>query len=637
MRKTQPQKIELLAPARTAEIAIEAIRHGADAVYMGGPSHGARQAAANSLDDIARVVEYAHIFDAKVYVTVNTIIYDDEMPQVVDRIWQLYAIGVDAIIVQDLGLLKQHLPPIALHASTQCDIRTPERAKFLQDAGFSQLVLARELSLDEISEIRHTVDVPLEAFVHGALCVSYSGDCQASFMATGRSANRGECAQICRYKFDMETSTGHKLLSGKHLLSLHDLNRLNWLEEMMRAGVSSFKIEGRLKDVDYVKNIVAAYSRQIDRIISTNPRQWQRASLGRVEYKFEPDVAKSFNRGFTSYFFKPEHCNMQMASIDTPKYIGKEIGKVRHSLNPNCIIVDLVEPIVNGDGLGYFTPKGDYSGFRVNKIEHNKIFTASPIEPIKPGTTLYRNYDKKFSDNILRRDSANRIIAVKGHLRTVGDRIVLRLSIDDQRFAVAALKAPIEAARSEQTEIHRQAASKLGDTPFVLTEFIDEAKNTFIPASALTSLRREAANWLIKTIALTHDYNRSIVWDKAVCHNAPKYHQNEPAPSRHLNIANKHAMQFYNEATGIVEKLPMAIEVENPTAESEIRVMQTRYCLRRELGICRKKQGVCKNTYLKGVSPDDITSTLFLTSGNLRLRLEFDCRNCLMNVYTPNK
>ncbi len=290
------QYLELLAPAKNKETAIAAIDHGADAVYIGAPSHGARRQAANTLEDIKEVVTYAHRFNVRVYVTVNTIVYDNELADVCELVWNLYSAGVDALIVQDMSLLRMNLPPIALHASTQCDIRTPSKARFLQDAGFSQLVLPRELSLDEIRAFSNAVDIPLEAFVHGALCVSYSGDCQASFLTTGRSANRGECAQICRYKFNLEDSRGNRLIEGKHLLSLKDMNRLDMLQDMADAGISSFKIEGRLKDIGYVKNVVAAYSDALNRIVAASDGKYRRRSRGTCEVTFTPDVTRSFNQ-----------------------------------------------------------------------------------------------------------------------------------------------------------------------------------------------------------------------------------------------------------------------------------------------------------------------------------------------------
>ena len=333
------RELELLAPAGNADIAIEAILHGADAVYIGPPTHGARKAAANSLEDIKKVVSFAHQFGAKVYCTVNTIIYENELTEVESLIRKLYIIGVDALIVQDMGILRMDIPPIALHASTQCDTRTPEKAKFLEDVGFSQLVLARELTLNEIKKIHDTVDVPLECFIHGALCVSYSGRCHASQATKGRSANRGACAQICRLPFNLTDSRGRVLQKNKHLLSLKDFNLSDNLEELIQVGVSSFKIEGRLKEVGYVKNVVAYYRQKIDEIIRKYPDKYRRSSYGKSTIDFIPQLDKSFNRGFTTYFLNDRR-PANISSPDTPKSMGE-------------IITD-INQLNNGDGISYF-------------------------------------------------------------------------------------------------------------------------------------------------------------------------------------------------------------------------------------------------------------------------------------------
>ncbi|MDE7396533.1 MAG: U32 family peptidase, partial [Muribaculum sp.] len=362
--------LELLAPARNAEVARQAVLHGADAVYIGAAGFGARAAASNSFDDIKAVVEVAHSYGARVYVTVNTIVYDSELKGVEQMIRELYRVGVDALIVQDLGILRMDIPPIDLHASTQCDIRTHEKARFLESLGFSQLVLPRELSLEEIAAIRSATSVPLEAFVHGALCVSYSGDCQASQLTCGRSANRGECAQICRYAFDLYAGTSdYPVVRGKHLLSLRDLNRSDSLEAMAAAGISSFKIEGRLKDPAYVKNIVALYRRRLDAIIDSHPELYCRASEGITDLKFTPQADRSFNRGFTSYFLNGTPVdNPSMASPDTPKSRGQLVGTVRSVRDSGRIVeASLLHPLANGDGLGYFSPDEGFVGFRINK------------------------------------------------------------------------------------------------------------------------------------------------------------------------------------------------------------------------------------------------------------------------------
>lgn len=608
-------EIELLAPARNAETAIAAIDHGADAVYMGAPSHGARRQAANSLDDISKVVEYAHRFNVRVYVTVNTIVYDDELADVERLVWDLYAIGVDALIVQDMALLSLRLPPIALHASTQCDIRTPRKARFLQDAGFSQLVLPRELTIDEIKEFRAATDVPLEAFVHGALCVSYSGDCQASFLTTGRSANRGECAQICRYAFSLVDDRGNVIIHNKHLLSLKDMNRIDSLSDMLEAGVSSFKIEGRLKDTAYVKNVVAAYSRALNHIVEASGGRYVRVSQGVVDYSFTPDLAKSFNRGFTSYFLKsPRSRTGELASVDSPKWVGEKVGTVERVMSPRTVRASLDVALENGDGLGFFNADGVFCGFRLNRVDNGTLYSASDITPSK-GTVLYRNFDKRWND-LLGQRSAVRTIPVDMMLRA--GKGFLELSVSDSRghLATAVVAIDCEPARSGQYEARLRALSKLGDTEFRLNRLDDNAGNLFIPASVLTSLRRDAVDAFRHVLQSTYTFQRRR--EKASGLQLP----DENELTRHDNIANNLSAKFYAGLTGRdAASLPRAVEVAAPS-EGEVRVMQTRYCLRRELGAC-----------LRTKEAASLPSKLYLVSGNSRFRLGFDCSNCRMEVF----
>ncbi|MDE6581250.1 MAG: U32 family peptidase, partial [Duncaniella sp.] len=422
MPSVTPRKIELLAPARDIEIACKAIDCGADAIYIGPSSHGARAAAGNSIDDIARLVEKAHPFGVKIYATVNTIVYDNEIKSVEKLITDLYRAGVDALIVQDMGILRMDIPPIDLHASTQCDIRSVEKARFLASAGFSRVVLARELSAEEIARIHREVNVELEAFIHGALCVSYSGDCRASFATTGRSANRGECAQICRLKFDLTDGNGNILAPAAHYLSLRDLNRLDDIGTLIDSGASSLKIEGRLKDATYVMNTVAAYRKRIDEVIEKCDGRYIRSSWGNSSAGFKPDLDKSFNRGYTSYFFTQPGRNTRMASLATPKMTGNPVGNVV-KMERGAIIAELKEKISNGDGLGYFTPEGIFKGFRVNRAEGNRLFPASAVIP-PVGTKLYRNRDKAFDDMI---DAAapSRRISVDFKLTPINNGIVL--------------------------------------------------------------------------------------------------------------------------------------------------------------------------------------------------------------------
>ena len=385
-------EIELLAPAKNLECGVEAIRHGADAVYIGAPKFGARAAAGNSLDDLRQLALYAHQFGARVYVTLNTIIYDDELSEVESLVWQLYRIGIDALIVQDMALLTMNLPPIELHASTQTDNRTPEKVQFLHDVGFSQVVLARELSLAEIERIHRSCPVPLEAFVHGALCVSYSGQCYASQACFGRSANRGECAQFCRLPFTMVDADGRVIERDRHLLSLKDMNRSAHLEAMMDAGVRSFKIEGRLKDVTYVKNVVAYYRQAIDKILDCRP-EYKRASQGVSTYTFTPQPDKSFNRGFTDYYITGNRTDV--TSFATPKSVGEPLGHVKE-VGRGYITVSTVKALHNGDGLCYIDERGLLQGFRVNRVEGTRLYLKDMPRSLRVRTPLFRNYDQEY-------------------------------------------------------------------------------------------------------------------------------------------------------------------------------------------------------------------------------------------------
>lgn len=617
-RPTLPRPIELLAPARNAEIAIEALRHGADAVYMGASSHGARAAAGNSIDDLRRVADYAHQFGARLYATVNTIIYDDELDGVRRMIHELYRAGVDALIVQDMALLTMDIPPIALHASTQCDIRTPAKARFLAAAGFSQLVLPRELTLAETAEIHAAVpQCALEAFVHGALCVSYSGDCQAGCSTMGRSANRGECPQICRHKFDLTDAQGRVLISDRHLLSLRDLNRSARLGEMMEAGVSSFKIEGRLKDVAYVKNVTAAYRRLIDEIISANPERYRRSSVGISELTFTPDLNKSFNRGYTEYFTTAPRPEAKMASWATPKWVGEPVGTVT-AVTPQMIRARLSEPIANGDGLGYFDQKGEFQGFRVNRAETDRLFPASRPAGLTAGTRLYRNHDRLRREQ-LEGPTAERFLPVNITLRTTARGIALDMAVTvdnpdrhrAQMSASAALDGAFEAARTPQAEARRGVITRLGDTPLRAAGVTDLCGDIFIPRSALAALRRQAAEALMRAIRSTHPFDCRRAEDKA---DAPK------APQRltyHDNVANRQSEAFYR-ARGAGEIEP-AMEVSRPNGERT--VMTTRYCLRRESGRC-----------LLTDRGREWPRELYLVSGPMRFRLAFDCRECRMRL-----
>lgn len=612
MENTKPREIELLAPARDAATAFAAIDHGADAVYMGASAFGARQQAANELDEIKAVADYAHKFGVKLYVTVNTIVYETELTDVERLIWDLWRAGVDALIVQDLAITQMKLPPIALHASTQCDTRTPDKARFLESLGFTRLVLARELTLDEIRSVRNAVRADLEVFVHGALCVSFSGNCQASYVLTGRSANRGECCQVCRFKFDLEDEAGHKLVEGKHLLSLRDMNRLADLEALLDAGASSLKIEGRLKDVAYVKTIVGAYRRELDRIIAANPERYCRSSYGASRLTFEPNPAKSFNRGFTNYFLtqrQPEPSSL--ATFNSPKWTGLKVGKVE-KMAGKVVVAKLRTELHNGDGLGYFNEAGEFVGFRLNRVEGSTLFPAIDIN-IPSGTILYRNSDKQLLD-ILAGKTAERRIQTKMQLEMRGSQIVLTLEDEVGHSVAVAEVVDVQQARTPQEDRRRKELEKLGDTIFVATEVRDLCGNLFIPASQLSHLRRRGIEML--EMAQTVAYQREKPGNKSADVQLSADYQ----VTRHDNIANSVAAELYAKITDQqASQLPRAIECTRTSDDRQ--VMETRYCLRREMGCCLKTKDARR-----------LPNGLYLVSEGNRFRLEFDCANCRMKV-----
>lgn len=607
MFPTPKYSIELLAPARNAEVAFAAINSGADAVYIGAQSHGARAAAGNSVADIERVCGYAHRYDARVYVTVNTLVYDRELKDVERLIGELYRVGVDALIVQDLGLLRLDLPPIALHASTQCDIRTPEKARFMQDLGFSQLVLPRELTLDEIRQMRQAVSVPLEGFVHGALCVSYSGDCRASLLNGGRSANRGECAQICRLPYDLLDVKGNVLMARKHLLSLRDLNRLDSLSQLIDAGISSLKIEGRLKDEAYVTNVVSAYDKEL-RCLGV-----ERTSAGRVERSFSPDVARSFNRGFTQHFLtSSKPAPGSLASFNSPKSIGPEVATVVSVHGKKIIVKGLKAPLVNGDGLAFVTPAGTV-GFRVNRFETPAtIFTTETVPALKPGIRLHRSFDKAFADSLLPATAARRFIPLNLTLRRAGQMLVLEQT-DGGAAASFAFPEP-EQANTPQADARRRVIAKLGDTPYKLDELTDLLGAEFIPASVLTALRRDFV--VVLDSSRFGSFSRPLRLPEKAEARWPLGNSLD----FHSNVANRLAEQVYRDH-GVSGNIEPAWEVAPPEPGENL-IMTTRYCLRRELGCC-----------LKTPEGKRMPEPLFLKASNLpAIKLCFDCRNCQMNL-----
>ena len=615
--------IELLAPAKNLECGMAAIDHGADAVYIGASRFGARAAAGNSVDDIKALCLYAHMFMAKVYVTVNTIIYDNELEETQELINQLYDAGADAILVQDMGLLNIDLPPIPLHASTQTDNRTPEKVRWLSAKGFSRVVLARELSAIEISKIHKEVpDVELEVFVHGALCVSYSGQCYASQYCFGRSANRGECAQFCRLKFDLEDANGNIIERGRHLLSLKDLCQLDKLETLLESGATSLKIEGRLKDITYVKNVTAAYSNKLNEIIRRRPEAYHRASLGKCEYTFEPNINKTFNRGFTHYFINGREPNM--SSPDTPKAIGEYVGNVKNVAHGTITIAG-TSSFANGDGLCFFNDKNELQGFRVNRADGNTVFPQKMPAGLKHGKALYRNNDQVFEKQLTGKSAKRKIDIIMQLTETNDGNIILTAKAD--RISPVSTKEPLDAQKAikPQTENIRQQLSKLGNTPFECTKIIlpQEGITNFVPSSTLTRMRRDITDKLTKSILTCAANARQAATNKSENNFNSKGSNQYPTEKNYLyNVANHMAIKLYKSQGTSTAPAPELKMPKHPL------LMQCRYCIRHALGQCLRN----------GASQQTLPEPLFIrmTDGR-RFRLKFDCTKCQMNIYADKQ
>ena len=553
-------------------------------------------------------MKYAHLYNVRIYVTLNTILKDEELPETERMIWDLYKAGVDALIVQDMGLLSLNLPPIPLHASTQMDNRTVGKVKFLAEAGFRQVVLARELSLEQIRKIHEAVpQTPLEVFVHGALCVSFSGQCYVSQHCFGRSANRGECAQFCRLAFDLVDANGKTIVQNKHLLSLKDLNQSEELEKLLDAGASSFKIEGRLKDVSYVKNVVACYRQKLDAIFKRR-KEYIRASSGSVKLAFRPQLDKSFTRGFTNYFLYER--TKDIFSFDTPKSLGEEMGYVKE-IRGNYIIVAGVKPFNNGDGICYLDERGKLRGLRINRVENNKLFPAGEVPRIKQRTVLYRNSDQEF-EKLMQRKSAERKLGVTLRLSENNFGFTLTLTDEDDVSVSVALPMAKELARTPQTDNIKNQLGKLGNTPFEAERMdVELTDNWFMPSSVLGELRRNAVEKLLQ--ARKMNYRQEIVPMPVTTH---------PFPQRELtylgNVMNEGAASFYRQHG--VSKLAPAFE-KHPANDAVL--MYCKHCLRYSMGWCPVRH--------KEKSPYKEPYYLVSTDGK-RFRLEFDCKHCQMKV-----
>ena len=597
--------IELLAPAKNLQTGITAINHGADAVYIGAAQFGARQAAGNSVEDIAKLVEYAHIFGVKVYVTLNTIIYDDEIAEAEKLVTELYNIGVDALIVQDMGILRMNIPPIPLHASTQMDNRSAEKVKFLSQVGFPRVVLARELSLQQISEIhKANAETELEVFVHGALCVSYSGQCYASQHCFGRSANRGACAQFCRLPFDLVDADGNTIAKEKHLLSLKDMNRSDYLEEMLDAGVTSLKIEGRLKDESYVKNITAYYRAKLDELF-TRRSEYARASNGKTYPQFTPSPEKSFSRGFTDYMLK--NGKDDMASFDTPKSMGERMGRVKFVSRNFFTFVG--KDFNNGDGACFIGSNGKLCGFRINRVDGNRVFPQT-MPRIESGDELYRNYDCDFERELSRPD-VHRRLAINLTFAEKEDGFTL--SATDNNGMQCVIEQPFkkEQARSPQKDNIITQLKKWGNTPFEVENVAVEMNdNWFVPSSLLSDMRRTLCNKLFETCQEKNKRVDMRLNEKNVSFIAEKLDYKG-------NISNKLAQSFYESHN--VKEITPAFELK-PVEKAT--VMFCKHCIKQSMGWCSKS-----GARMPYAEP------LYLVSGDgRRFRLCFDCKECIMRV-----
>jgi putative protease len=600
--------LELLAPAKNADFGIEAIKHGADAVYIGGPAFGARYGAGNEVAEIKRLCDFAHRFHAKVFVALNTILRDDELEDSRRLAWQLYEAGADALIIQDMGLLELDLPPIQLHASTQTDNRHPDKVKFLADVGFSQVVLARELSLDEIRRIADQSNVVLEYFVHGALCVAFSGQCFISHAHSGRSANRGECSQACRLPYTLTDEKGKVIAEDQHLLSMKDNNQSDNVLALARAGVSSFKIEGRLKDLSYVKNITAHYRKLLDDVIAQHP-EFCRASSGRSRFTFDPLPEKTYNRGFTDYFAGGRQDDI--GAFDSPAFVGEVMGEVSE-VGANYFTVNAEMAFNNGDGVCFYDAHGDIVGLRINRADDQKLFPLEMPEALSVGTTLFRNHDQAF-ERALERESAERRVAISVSFGETADGFALTLSDEDGIAVTVDCPSTKEIAKhaDRAPSALREQLGKFGNSMFSAESVeLHLTQTWFLPTATINALRRAATEKLEGARSAAH---------RRPSRATPASHP-APYPQEELtylgNVFNAKAREFY-------EKHGVKLIAEAYEANQEkgmVSLMITRHCLRYSFNLCPKE--------VKHLKPDPMT----LLNGNEKLILKFDCKACEMHV-----
>lgn len=606
--RVKKREIELLAPAKNIEVGKIAILSGADAVYIGADRFGAREAAGNSVEDIKELANFAHFYGCKVFVTLNTILFEYEVEKARQLAWDIWEAGADALIIQDMSFLELDMPPIPLHASTQMDNRTPDKVKFLADCGMDRVVLARELTHEQIKEIHDVTDVELEAFIHGSLCVCFSGQCYLSHHIGGRSANRGACAQPCRMKWDLESADGQKIIKDRHLLSLKDMNRVDSLEDMVLNGVSSLKIEGRLKDADYVRNIVGFYRKKLDEIIEKHSHL-KRVGEGIVSDPVANDPEKSFNRGFTDFFLNAKR--EKMANFQSPKSMGKYIGKVTKK-RANEFIVDTNVELNNGDGLCFLTKTGEMKGVRINKVEGNKI-SLPPRSCLYAGAEVYRNFDQKYQ-NDLKAHPPTRKIKVCVNIIEEDGAVFIEVK-DQQGVAVKyELPGPFEGAKNEEMALAniKKQVSKMGDYPLHCTRFKYLADNVyFFRMGDLNQCRREALDQYMQ-MRHQHYVRKEVVIEK----------NKMPWPGGeldfHANISNSFSMAFWKRHGA--EVVSMAFEMQ--TLDGNEILMTSKYCLKYQMGCCPKQD-----------CPGDLPNEpLYMTNDSGRYRLVFDCKNCQMKM-----
>jgi putative protease len=607
------KKIEILAPAKDLIHGMAAINSGADAVYIGAPQFGARSNATNSIEDVAELVKYAHLFNAQVFVVINTILYDNELETCRKMIFELYDIGVDALIVQDMAIMEMDLPPIVLHASTQANNRDANKIKFLKDAGMKRVVLARELNLHQIKEISEASDVELEFFVTGALCVSFSGNCYMSVANGERSANRGSCAQNCRLPYNLIDGHGDTLIKNSHLLSIKDFDVSDQIPNLIEAGVISFKIEGRLKDIVYVKNNVSYLRQRLDAFLEQNGDKYQKASSGKCTYTFESSLDKSFNRGYTDYFVNERH--QAIGSWESPKSKGQYIGKLIKTVG-NSYEIENGHLLNNGDGLCFINENNEADGIYVNRAENGFVF-PNVLKEIKDGTFIYRNNDAAFIKIVEREDSAVRKISTSLLLFENENGFELTATDEDGNVSSVTLVHPKETTKNNESieENFKINLAKTGFTPYVADEIsVVFSRNWFLPISKINEMRRTVFEQLSEIrLANYHREEHQLV------------KTSHPYPETKLdfmyNVANKLARKFY-ERHGVTE-IEKAFELQWDPGKS--RVMTTKYCIKYELEKCPK--------YHKDTMETKLKEPLVLKQGELEYKLKFNCKPCEMEIW----